>query len=466
MWTRPSWCTPMSTNAPKLVTLVTMPGQIDAGLQILELVNVGAERERHEAVARIAPGLLQLADQIVIGEGADLVLEPAGLLHQLDARAQQRGGVDPQLRRQLVERAVALRVNAGVVERVGRVGDAQEAGRLLVDLLREPRHLQQAVARSEQPRLRPVLDDRARQAGADPRHVRQQVVRGGVHVDAHLVHARIDHRLEAAPQAGLGDIVLVLPDADALRIDLHQLGQRVLQAARDRDRAADGDVQLGELLARGVAGAVDAGPRLADHHHRHVEREVAQRLAHEGLGLAPGGAVADGDGGDAPLLHQVGQDRRGGGLPRGRLQVHEPRPEVAPGGVDHRQLAAGAQPRIDAQHRLRSERRRQQQLADILGEHGDGGGVSHLAQRLVHLGVDRHRHVNAQRQPRRALEQRRARERRRRWPASCGSRTPRAARPSTDRWCRPRRGVRPASAPAPPPSTRAASPGSGASWPA
>ena len=115
-------------------------------------------------------------------------------------------------------------------------------------------------------------------------------------------------------QAGLRDVVLVLADADALGIDLHQLGQRILQPARDRDGAADGDVQVGELLARDVAGAVDAGARLADHHHRHVELEVAQRLAHEGLGLAPGGAVADGDGADAALLHQVGQDRRGGGL--------------------------------------------------------------------------------------------------------------------------------------------------------
>ena len=26
MWTRPSWWTPTSTKAPKLVTLVTMPG--------------------------------------------------------------------------------------------------------------------------------------------------------------------------------------------------------------------------------------------------------------------------------------------------------------------------------------------------------------------------------------------------------------------------------------------------------
>ncbi len=31
MCTRPSWCTPMSTKAPKLVTLVTMPGQTMPG---------------------------------------------------------------------------------------------------------------------------------------------------------------------------------------------------------------------------------------------------------------------------------------------------------------------------------------------------------------------------------------------------------------------------------------------------
>ena len=94
-----------------------------------------------------------------------------------------------------------------------------------------------------------------------------------------------------------GDVVLVLADADALRIDLHQLGERILQAARDADRAADGEVELGELLARDVARGVDARARLA---HLHAERHrsrpsAASTVAHERFGLAAAGAVADRD---------------------------------------------------------------------------------------------------------------------------------------------------------------------------
>ena len=44
-------------------------------------------------------------------------------------------------------------------------------------------------------------------------------------------------------QLGLVDVVLVLADADRLRVDLDQLRQRVLQAPRDRDRAAHRHVE-------------------------------------------------------------------------------------------------------------------------------------------------------------------------------------------------------------------------------
>ena len=46
------------------------------------------------------------------------------------------------------------------------------------------------------------------------------------------------------------DVVLVLADADRLRVDLHQLGQRVLQPARDGDRAAQRHVEVRASPAR------------------------------------------------------------------------------------------------------------------------------------------------------------------------------------------------------------------------
>jgi hypothetical protein len=48
------------------------------------------------------------------------------------------------------------------------------------------------------------------------------------------------------------DVVLVLPHADGLGVDLHQLGERVLQAARDGDGPAHREVEVGELLAGDV----------------------------------------------------------------------------------------------------------------------------------------------------------------------------------------------------------------------
>src|SRR3712207_8478941 len=53
-------------------------------------------------------------------------------------------------------------------------------------------------------------------------------------------------------------------DADVLGLDLDQFGQRVLEPAADGDRAAEGGVEVGELLAAHGAGRVDAGAGLVD----------------------------------------------------------------------------------------------------------------------------------------------------------------------------------------------------------
>src|SRR4051812_28036374 len=61
-----------------------------------------------------------------------------------------------------------------------------------------------------------------------------------------------------------GTLVPVEADADVLRVDLDQLAERVLEAAADGDGAAQGGVEVGELLPADGAGRVDAGPGLVD----------------------------------------------------------------------------------------------------------------------------------------------------------------------------------------------------------
>ena len=60
-------------------------------------------------------------------------------------------------------------------------------------------------------------DDRLGQRRAETRDARQQRCRCRVQLDADRVDGILDHRIQAAGQAMLVDVVLVLADADALR---------------------------------------------------------------------------------------------------------------------------------------------------------------------------------------------------------------------------------------------------------
>ena len=96
-------------------------------------------------------------------------------------------------------------------------------------------------------------------------------------------------RTQGARHLALIDVMLVLADADALRVDLHQLGQRVLQAAGDRHRAAQAHVQIGQLVGRELGGRVDRRPRLADHDfldHRVRARVCWMRLIRSAASLS------------------------------------------------------------------------------------------------------------------------------------------------------------------------------------
>ena len=126
--------------------------------------------------------------------------------------------------------------------------------------------------------------------------------------------------------------MLVLPHADGLGVDLHQLRQRILQAAGDGDGGAQVHVVLREFLRRQLSGGVYRRARLVDDHVADP-RQTPQHLHRHLLRLPAGGAVADGD-----MCHAVlsAHGRQPG---NGRLLL-----PLAVGGIDHRgvQHLAGA----------------------------------------------------------------------------------------------------------------------------
>ena len=192
-------------------------------------------------------------------------------------------------------------------------------------------------------------------------------------------------------------IVLVLPDADGLGVDFDELGQGVLQAARNGHRAAQVDVELGELLGRQLAGGVDRGPGLADDHVLQAQAVFGRQLMDDGggelLGLMAGGAVADGQ-----HLDAVRQDHLLDGA-LGLVDALELRHGVDDagvqhfaGGVDDGDLAAHAVAGVQPHDRFAADGRLQQQLAQVVAKDADGPlgrSVGQLAAQLVfEAGVD------------------------------------------------------------------------------
>ena len=131
----------------------------------------------------------------------------------------------------------------------------------------------------------PVGDDAGRQFGTDARHMGQQGRAGGVDIHADVVDHAFDHAVQGVAEGSLVHIVLVQADADGLGVDLDQFGQRVLGAAGDGDRAADGHIQVGEFLAGQGRGGIDRRAGF-------VDDQVFDRLCHARVSSATSFSVS------------------------------------------------------------------------------------------------------------------------------------------------------------------------------
>ena len=158
-------------------------------------------------------------------------------------------------------------MDSGVVQHVLALRHPQEPGALLKGLGAQLGHLQQLFPAGKAPVLLPVGHDVLGHGRGDARHPPQQGTAEAVFkstptplTQSSTTPSRASSRLR------LGHIVLVLPHADGLGVDLHQLRQGVLEPPGDGNRRAQGHVEVRELLGAQLGGGVDRGPRLADHH--------------------------------------------------------------------------------------------------------------------------------------------------------------------------------------------------------
>ena len=247
-WTRPSWWTPMSTKAPKAVRFVTIPGSFIPGVKVLDLLDPLGEPEGLEPLAGVAAGPGQLGKDVVQGRKADLVRDVPGRIDPLPEGlvAHQVGDGAVQIARHPVDDRIAFGVDGGGVQGILPVADPEEAGGLHEGLHPEAGHLLERLARRERAVLVPPGDDLARQGRPEAGDVGEERGARRVQLDADGVHAAHDGVVQGLLEFRLVDVVLVLPHADRLRVDLDQLGQRVGQPPADGNRPADGDVLVRE----------------------------------------------------------------------------------------------------------------------------------------------------------------------------------------------------------------------------
>ena len=264
-------------------------------------------------------------------------------------------------------------MDRGRVQRIVTVRDAEKAGRLGKGGLAKTLDEMQLHPALEPAVRLAVGHDIAGHRRLEARDVLEQSGRSGVEIHADIIHAGLHHVAEGLAQLPLVHVVLVLAHADRFGVDLDQLGQGIEEPPGDGNRSAHGDVEIRKFLPGQRGSGIDRGARFADDGVGQPPAVGADQLGHEGLRLAGGRAVADGDQVDPVLRDEPRQDGQGLFLPvlRGMRVDRGGRQELA-GLVDQRRLAAGPETRVDAQHPVVPHGRLEQEMAQVDGEDLDG----------------------------------------------------------------------------------------------
>src|SRR5580693_8758185 len=186
------------------------------------------------------------------------------------------------------------------------------------------------------------------------------------------------------------EIVLILAHADRSGINFDQLGERVLKPPGDRDRAAQGHVEVRQLLRAKSRGGVDRGPGLRDDYLGQLKLGVEpNELRTEPVGVTRGGAVPDRDQFHPMLLGKPRQlSKRLVPTTLRLMRVDCRRRGDLPRPADHGDFDAGPIARIEPDRRARARGSREQQVAQVPGENLNSGIFGSLPEPKAQVAFD------------------------------------------------------------------------------
>ena len=366
--------------------------------EILHIQDIAAQHGRGKFIPQVTAGLEQFGGNIPQGRRADPAfrrnlflpgsLDLCGQLRKAVAGCIFKGISEPVKQRFCA--CIGFGMHTGAVQQVVRVGNPEESRALFKRFRPQFGHLFELGAAGECAVFLPVGHDVFGNCARKPCHISQKRRRRSIQVNPNPVYAVLNHTGQRLIQPLLGHVMLVLSHTDRFRVDLDQFSERVLKPPRNRNRAAQRDIEVGELLCSQFGRRIDRCARLVDHHVGKPAVHLADQLCGEQLALLGGGAVPDRED-----VHMVFADERAellfgfGNLVLGRGRVDDSGVEHLPGWVNHRNLAAGAVGRVDRQHRFPLDRRLHQQCFQVYPKIFNRLFVGGLGQIRAHLPFER-----------------------------------------------------------------------------
>ena len=266
--------------------------------QIRQRMHVVRKLCRLELRTRITPRFFEFRENVGHGRKPEFVVREFHRMQVVEHFfvADEILNVEPRLLKDAFHHRVRFRMHSRRIQGIGAVRDPQKARRLFKRLRPETRYFQQRLTVSKSTVRVTVGDDRLRLRPGQARHAAQQ--RGGrrIQIHAHGVHAVFHHGIQFTCQFRLVHIVLILPHADRLRVNLHQFRQGILQTPSDRHRTAVAHVHPGEFGGCRRRSRIHTRPGFAHDHLRKAQfRMTGNQIRCQLIRFAACRAVPDGN---------------------------------------------------------------------------------------------------------------------------------------------------------------------------